>query len=157
MSLKKEGTHNHDLKINSRRQSILVLGSTHCWWSHPFEWALATVHLEAVEVWQSSALVCRGLGPAYRWQPPSATIMIRLGQDLELAVPPLWAFPSMARLLLSFCPFGFFRIVQSIAAISQGDTSMGLPSNTGPSYSRCLVAMRLIQTNERWQRASSLS
>lgn len=31
MSLKEEGTHNHDLKINSRRQSILVLGFTLGW------------------------------------------------------------------------------------------------------------------------------
>lgn len=80
--------------------------------------------------------------------------MIRLGQDLELAVPRSGLPLRCPDLLLSFCPFDPFRIVQSTTAISQGDMSMDLPSNTGPTYSRCLAAMEFIQTNGRWRRAN---
>lgn len=61
MSLKEEGTHNHDFKINSRRQSTLVLGSTLCWWSHLLARTAATAHLEASEVWQWLVLLAEGL------------------------------------------------------------------------------------------------
>lgn len=89
MSLKKEGTHNYDLKINSRRQSILVLGSTPCWWSHLFEWALATVFLDDFEVWQSGALPAEGW-TCSQMKTPLTTVMTRLGQDCP-GLSPCWS------------------------------------------------------------------
>lgn len=70
MSLKEKGTHNHDFKINSRRQSILVLGSALCWWSHLSGRTLATAPLEAFEVWQGLGYVGRRLGLFTEDKPP---------------------------------------------------------------------------------------
>lgn len=87
MSLKEEGTHNHNFKINSRRQTSLVLGSAFCWWSHCFERTLATLHLKAFEVWQWLGFVGRRLGLFTDDNLRFNHNHEELGRDLTLAEP----------------------------------------------------------------------
>lgn len=133
MSLKEEGTHNQDFKINSRRQSISVLGSAPGWWSHLFEWTLATVPLEAFEVLAVTGLCQQKAGPVHRWQPPFQPQSWWGGWGKILSCRALpWAFPLPVWLCLPVFPLWG-------VGLNEGVTSMSFPSSTGQAYAECLV------------------
>lgn len=113
MSLKEEGTHNHDLKINSRRRSILVLGFTLGWWSHL--WA-DSCHSVLGDLWGLTVLgLCwEKAGSVHRWQPFQPQSWWSWGRTLSwqrLAMGLPLANPSAS--LLS-CLFSLLGIGQSI-------------------------------------------
>lgn len=141
MSLKEEGTHSHDFKINSRRQSSLVLGLPSA----------------------SEVIALSGLLPQCAWRP------LRFGSDWLLLVEgwvgsqmttaisttammscgkTSWQSSAMGFPLadlsasLSFLSFLFFGMKQNNSAINWRGPSTGLPSNTGQTYAGCLGVLQ---------------
>ena len=107
MSLKEEGTHKRDFKINSRKQSSLVLGSTPCWWSHCCELTPATMRLEDFEVWQQLGFVGGRPGLFTDDSLHFSHSPDELGQDLKQAQPchalsPCWSVCHSSSYLFSF-------------------------------------------------------